>query len=68
VEKITQKIAVAIEQGIADGSLPANEVPLATARMLYQLWLGAALLAKLDRHPGALQQALRATERLLSQA
>jgi TetR/AcrR family transcriptional repressor of nem operon len=68
VGKITQRIAVAIEQGIADGSLPANEVPLITASMLYQLWLGAALLAKLDRHPAALQQALHATERLLSQA
>ncbi len=46
-------------------TLPALE-PLATARTLYQLWLGASLLAKLSRDDSPLAQAWESSLTLLS--
>lgn len=64
-DQIIARIAACIEAGTGDGSLP----PLAaesTARLLYQLWLGASLLAKLHRNRSPLEEAMQATLRLLS--
>ena len=58
-------LAALIEDGRADGSLPAGAPAADLARLLYQMWLGAALLAKLQRDPAPLRQALAATETLL---
>ena len=63
-ERIVARIARTIEAGVADGSLPALDE--ATARTLYQLWLGASVLGKLHRDRSALDSAMSFTRQLLS--
>ncbi len=64
-EKVVQRIARCIDEGRADGSVPAALDPHDTALTLYELWLGASLLAKLRRDASALDHALRSTAQLL---
>ena len=62
---IVRRLAACIEEGFADGSIPAGPDPQQCALSLYEMWLGAALLTKLRREPSALHGALRATRSLL---
>ena len=64
-DRIIAQLAACIGAGSDDGSLPPLDA-LATATMLYQLWLGASLLAKLQRTSQPMQQALQMTQKLLS--
>lgn len=64
-DQVIGRLAEAIENGRADGSLPAGETPRQLAQTLYQLWLGASLLTKLRRDASALEGAMSATRRLL---
>lgn len=64
-EQVIGRLAGQIAAGLADTSLPALD-PEATARTLYQLWLGASLLGKLHRDRAPLDNAMRFTEQLLS--
>lgn len=66
VEELQARIAATITEGREDGSLPTGASPLAVARVLYQMWLGAALLAKLGQNKAPLQHAMLATEYLLA--
>lgn len=66
VQRLLRRIAVLVEEGRADGSLPAGKPALDVARVLYQMWLGAALLSKLSQDHLPLQQAREATEHLLT--
>lgn len=67
VAGLLARIAVVVEDGRADGSLPPAGAPAASvAQVLYQMWLGAALLAKLGQDKAPLRQALAATETLLA--
>ena len=63
---IIGRLGQCIEEGLADGSLPADCDAPDTALTLYALWLGAALLTKLRREPSALDAALRATRQRLN--
>lgn len=63
--RVIERLADCVAAGVADESLPALN-PDDTARTLYQLWLGASLLAKLHRDTSPLEQAMRATLQLLS--
>lgn len=63
--RVIERLADCVAAGVADESLPALN-PDDTARTLYQLWLGASLLAKLHRDASPLEQAMRATLQLLS--
>ncbi len=63
--RVIDRLADCVAAGVADESLPALD-PEDTARTLYQLWLGASLLAKLHRDASPLEQAMRATLQLLS--
>ena len=65
VERLLMRIAATIAEGREDGSLPPGAPPLAVAQVLYQMWLGAALLAKLGQDKTPLRQTLAATEHLL---
>jgi TetR/AcrR family transcriptional regulator, transcriptional repressor for nem operon len=65
VQRLVQRIATLIDQGRDDGSIPQSVSPRPAAEALYQMWLGAALLAKLGRSRDPLLQALAATETLL---
>jgi TetR/AcrR family transcriptional regulator, transcriptional repressor for nem operon len=64
-DRVIGRIAGCIEMSLADGSLAALE-PQATAQHLYQLWLGASLLAKLHRSNAPLDQAMDATMKMLA--
>ena len=64
-DRVVRRLAQAIEEAIADGSLGHRATqPLATN--LYQLWLGAALLGKLDREGQQLVHAYTLTCQLLA--
>ena len=64
-EQVVQRLAECLEEARADGSVPSTLVAQDTALTLYELWLGASLLAKLRRDGSAFDHALRSTELLL---
>ncbi|WP_028535883.1 TetR/AcrR family transcriptional regulator [Paludibacterium yongneupense] len=64
--RIIARLADCIEQGIADGSLSQTLNPARTAGMLYAMWLGASLLAKLSCDRAPLEQALQSTQQQLT--
>lgn len=66
VSKLIARLARLIVEARADGSVPAGAEPEALAQVLYQMWLGAALLTKLTQDRTPMERALSATERLLT--
>ena len=69
-ERIIARLADCIASAVHDGSLSAPGPlpvldPLSMARTLYQLWLGASLLAKLHRDESPLEHAWVLTQGLL---
>lgn len=66
--QIIERLADCMAQGLADGSLRGAFDTHRMALTLYELWLGAALLTKLRRHPSALDAAMTATLSLLDLA
>lgn len=66
VQRLLARIASLIDEAREDGSLPAGKPSPALARALYQMWLGAALLAKLSQDKLPLLEARDTTERLLT--
>ncbi|MFW2106046.1 TetR/AcrR family transcriptional regulator [Acinetobacter guillouiae] len=65
VTKLTERIANLLSKGQQDGSIPQHIEPEKMAQTMYQLWLGAALLAKLAQNKQALYLALETTQQLL---
>jgi TetR/AcrR family transcriptional repressor of nem operon len=65
---ITARLARCIEEGGADGSLPASLDATSTAMTLYQNWLGASLLAKITRDRTPLDTAMKCTRQMLGNA
>ena len=64
-DRVIARIAQVIDDGVADGSLPALEA-LPVAQTLYQLWLGASLIGKLHRDRKSLENAMAFTQKLLN--
>ncbi len=64
--QIIQRLARCIEEGVRDGSLRDITDATGTATTLYQLWLGATLLAKFRHSSEPLELAMDATRRLLA--
>ena len=64
-DRIIARIAECIEAGQRDGSLAVADAR-ATAQMLYQLWVGAGLLAKLHRSGKHLDDAMAVTGHILA--
>lgn len=64
-QRVVQRLAQCLEEARGDGSVPASLDAHATALTLYELWLGASLLAKLHRDGSPFEHALRSTELLL---
>lgn len=62
---LTQHISDLIRQGELEQSIRVNAAADAVAQVLYQMWLGAALLSKLHKNKSALEQALEASEFML---
>jgi TetR/AcrR family transcriptional repressor of nem operon len=63
-ERVVARITTCIEQGQADQCLPDDDARQ-LAETLYQLWLGASLLNKLQRTGQSLDTAMATTKRLL---
>lgn len=60
------RLARVIEDGQADGSIISQRKPRELANTLYQLWLGASVMNKIERDPAAFDSALAAAELLLA--
>lgn len=65
-DAIIQRITRCAEQGQEDGSVTTVVAAPELAESLYQLWLGASLLAKLNHSTAAFDTALAASRRLLA--
>ena len=63
--EITTRLKGAIEAGIAEGSLSVDGDPGRAAQSLYQLWLGASVLAKIARNTQPFEAATTATRQIL---
>lgn len=66
--QIVARLARCLGEAVQDGSVPAATEPEAMALTLYEMWLGASLLAKLRRDGSSFEHALRATDALLGGA
>lgn len=66
VQRLLARFASLIDEAREDSSLPAGAPSEALARVLYQMLLGAALLAKLSQDRAPLEQARDATRLLLA--
>ena len=67
VSGITSRLAQCIERGMADGSLPQGLHAKVLAVALYQSWVGASLLAKINHDRGPLDTAMAGTQQVLNQ-
>lgn len=61
MKQVEERLEAAIRSGQADGSLSKAMDASAVASALYTLWVGAELMAKVQRSASPLQQALRQT-------
>jgi len=64
---ITARLEQCIERGAADGSLPQGLDAKVLAVALYQSWVGASLLAKINHDRGPLDTAMAGTQQVLNQ-
>ena len=64
-DRVVQRIAQCLNEARVDGSVAPALVANDTALTLYELWLGASLLAKLRRDSSPFDHALRSTDALL---
>ncbi|MFT6591749.1 MAG: TetR/AcrR family transcriptional repressor of nem operon [Rhodoferax sp.] len=64
-DRIVQRLAQCLEEARADGSVPPVLVAGTTALALYELWLGASLLARLRRDGSPFDSAISSTDVLL---
>jgi TetR/AcrR family transcriptional repressor of nem operon len=62
---IIDRVTGAIQAGVAEGSLKVEAEPRATAETLYHLWLGASLMAKIERTDAPFEAAMRTTRSIL---
>jgi TetR/AcrR family transcriptional repressor of nem operon len=62
---IVGRLAQALADGIADGSLTVDGTPEHVAGSLYQLWLGASVMAKIERSTRPFATALATTRQML---
>jgi len=62
---VVARIAQCIEEGIGDGSITDMNASN-TSNLLYNMWLGATLMSKLQRSADGLQQAEQTTRSILT--
>jgi len=62
---IIARLTVALDAGVADGSLAIDGSAASVAATLYQQWLGASVMVKIVRSPAPFDAALAMTRRLL---
>jgi TetR/AcrR family transcriptional repressor of nem operon len=62
---IISRLAGVIDGGMADGSLNIEADANSLAQTLYQMWLGASLMAKITRSMDPMNNAMAATRKIL---
>ncbi len=62
---IVTRLRVAIEAGVAEGSLSVDGDPGRVAQSLYQLWLGASVMVKIVRSTQPFESAMMTTRQIL---
>lgn len=62
---IIDRVETMIKGGLEDGSLSIEGEPRLTADALYEAWLGASVLAKVNRNPGHLDRVMALTHQML---
>ncbi len=65
--QVLDRLAACLAEGMAAGELPNFPDPAQVAQQLYQQWLGATLLARVQRRAAPLDQALAQTTRWLAE-
>lgn len=65
-KRLVAKIAHLLEQGTQEGSIHTQAKASDVAQVIYQMWLGAALLSKLQKDKAPLYQAIQATKFMLN--
>lgn len=63
---IIDRLAQAIETGVAEGSLTVSGKPYAVAQSLYQLWIGASMMVKITKSVQPFETAVSTTRQLLA--
>ncbi|WP_320534011.1 TetR/AcrR family transcriptional regulator [Robbsia andropogonis] len=66
--RIVRRIADTIEAGVAEGSLSVQADARVIAESLYEMWLGASVMAKIVRNNKPFRNAMIATQLLLGLA
>ncbi|KKB61663.1 TetR family transcriptional regulator [Robbsia andropogonis] len=66
--RIVRRIADTIEAGVAEGSLSVQADARVIAESLYEMWLGASVMAKIVRNKKPFRNAMIATQLLLGLA
>ncbi|WP_232830439.1 TetR/AcrR family transcriptional regulator [Oceanicella sp. SM1341] len=64
--RIVSRLCRTLRDGLEDGSVESTRNPFDIAETLYQLWLGASVMAKIERKPAPFDAAMIATDLLLS--
>lgn len=62
---IVDRLERMIADGVADESVSVTDGPRATAEALYDLWLGASMMAKIHGSPAHLDRAMTVTRQVL---
>ncbi|OQD53927.1 TetR family transcriptional regulator [Streptomyces phaeoluteigriseus] len=62
---IVDRIERTITSGLADGSIAIDGDARGVAQVLYGMWLGASVMAKIQRSPASLDTTMAVTRRLL---
>ena len=62
---IVSRLAQAVKAGVAEGSLTISGDPGQTAQSLYQLWLGASVMVKIERDMTPFATAMITTRQIL---
>lgn len=65
-QAINARLERCIEQGHVDGSITSAISNATLAQALYQIWLGASLMMKINKRPDAFEDSLTMAKRLLS--
>ena len=65
VSKLIERVAALLAEGQQEGSIPAHIQHVKMAQVMYQLWLGAALLAKLAQDKASISLINTAEKTLL---
>nr|WP_315479427.1 TetR/AcrR family transcriptional regulator [uncultured Rhodoferax sp.] len=64
-ESIVSRLADALKAGVADGSLTIEGDPHQVALNIYQLWMGASLMAKIARNYQSFEAAMETTRQTI---